>query len=629
VELVQGGTGFLTVAPVVREGEDDGLVGFVVSVSVASDVLTAALAPLPDDNLVVRLFREEEGVKGTLGSWPAGAVGAAPTSIVSEVVELSSGAFRVEVEPTSGFEASHRSAAPRWVLTAGLMFTALLAGYVRLLGSRAAAAREHAAMLTREMEERRRAEAAAVELEARFRALAEEAPVGIYLLQDGRFQYVNHRFAKAFGMAPADVHTPDELPATGEAWLPGDAEIEVDGRTLQLHAVHTQIDGREAVIGTVNDVTEARRSESERQRAEQLEALGVLAASIAHDFNNLLAVILGNVSMAQMRAGQSSSLLAEAEQAVLRAQGLTSQLSSFARGGEPVRVPMDVGPVVREAVAFALRGSAATASVDVEAGVWAVNGDSSQLSRVFHNLVLNAVQAMDGRGKVTVSVRNRVRGAPGRRYVEIQVQDQGKGMAPETPEHIFDPYFTTRTAGRGLGLASAHSIVRRHQGQIEVESAPGQGASFTVVLPAHDGPAAAGKDAAGPAPAAGGERVLVMDDDPFVRSAAARLVESHGYVVVAVDDGRQAVAAWRGAIAEGRPFAAAILDLTVPGGHGGQQAIAEILDIDPTALGIASSGYADDPIMANFAEYGFAGVLPKPYRRDEIGNVLRRVIATR
>lgn len=627
IDFVQGGEGFLTVAPVF--GTDE-LHGFVLSVNRADDLLSAGLARMPAEDLLVRLWLEGPHGDAVLGTWPAGAEGVAPDARVSERVELPAGAFRIEVEPTLAFAAAHRSGAPWWVMAAGLSLTALLAGYVRLLGARTAAAREHAARLTAEVQERRRAEQAASELEARFRALAEGAPVGIYLLQDGRFQYVNTRFADLFGksveeivgrLGPAEIHV-----GAPEAWLPGDhdPEVEVGPRRLELHAASTRIDGREAVVGTVTDVTALRRAEAERQRAEQLEALGVLAAAIAHDFNNLLAVILGSVSMAQLRSRDAA--LEQAENAVLRAQGLTAQLSSFARGGEPVRTPVNIEAIVREAVAFALRGSMVEARVEIGEGLWRVDADGGQLSRVFHNLVLNAVQAMDGRGVVTVNVNNHLHDSPPGRYVAVRVSDRGRGMEPEIMDRVFDPYFSTKSAGRGLGLASAHSIVRRHHGTIEVASRPGEGASFTVLLPAEEGAAESDTKAPAPARSSGGERVLVMDDDPFVRGAAARLVESHGYVVVAVEDGQEAVAAWRGAIAEGRPFAAALLDLTVPGGLGGREAIAEILTFDPDARGIASSGYADDPIMAGFREHGFAAVLPKPYRRDELGEVLRRVI---
>jgi CheY-like chemotaxis protein len=290
--------------------------------------------------------------------------------------------------------------------------------------------------------------------------------------------------------------------------------------------------------------------------------------------------------------------------------------------------------VLRSSTSFAVRGSRVVSRCDVPADLWRVNADEGQIAQVIHNLVLNAVQAMPEGGMVRLSAENVPEGAAlpaglaPARYVRISVADDGPGIDPAAAHKIFDPYFTTKATGTGLGLATAHSIVRRHSGHISVESEPSRGATFQVHLPASQ--ADAPIDVHRPAQLARGRgRVAVMDDDELVRKSAVRVLARLGFEAVAARDGAELLSLCEAARESGRPFDAAILDLTVPGGMGGKEAVALLRQREPGVRAIVSSGYSSDPVMADHAHYGFAGVIAKPYRLDDMGAVLDRVFDAR
>jgi signal transduction histidine kinase/ActR/RegA family two-component response regulator len=405
-----------------------------------------------------------------------------------------------------------------------------------------------------------------------------------------------------------------------------------DAVDIEVFGSRTTYDGRPAVVGTLVDVTGRKRTEQEQARTEKLRSLGVLAGGIAHDFNNLLAAILGNLSVARERDGGDELLrevLAEAEQATRRAGELTRQLLTFSRGGEPVKRRISVEPVLRSASSFAVRGSAVRCECEIAPGLPAVEADEGQLSQVVHNLVLNAVQAMPGGGVVRV----RAEEAPpdtdaggAARWVRIQVEDDGPGVAPEVAHQIFDPYFTTKSNGTGLGLATVHSIVARHGGHVRLDSQPGRGAIFRVHLPAVDG-APQPRPAVAAALGGGSGRVAVMDDDELVRRAAMRMLSRLGYSPVAARDGAELLRLVDEAREEGRPIDAVIMDLTIPGGMGGKEAMLHLRQRAPGVKAIVSSGYSSDPVMAEFAAHGFAGVVAKPYQLEDLAAALRRALA--
>ncbi len=382
------------------------------------------------------------------------------------------------------------------------------------------------------------------------------------------------------------------------------------------------------------DITEHKKMEEELLKAQKLESVGILAGGIAHDFNNLLTAILGNIGLAKALCGpgdRAFARLAEAERATLRARDLTQQLLTFSRGGMPVRKTCAIEGLVREAAAFGLRGARSRCEFSMPADLRPVDVDPGQVSQVIHNLVLNADQAMAGGGTVRVSGENvrlvpgEVAALPAGKYVRISVADGGVGIPPENMSKIFDPYFTTKPKGTGLGLATAYAIVRKHDGHIAAESRPGSGATFHVYLPAAEGAVPAAE--ARPEPLAQGSgKILLMDDEEMVRRVAEEMLRMLGYDVAVAEDGAAAVALYVEARQSGAPFDAVIMDLTVPGGMGGEEAVRLIREFDPDVKAVVSSGYSNAPVMSEYRRHGFAAIVTKPYSVTQLGEALRKVI---
>ena len=402
---------------------------------------------------------------------------------------------------------------------------------------------------------------------------------------------------------------------------------------------------REDIIGvvlTVRDVTDEVRREDERAKIEKLESLGIAAGGIAHDFNNLLTAILGNISLAKMQTVPTSPVYARLESAELasvRAQGLTRQLLTFAKGGAPVKELTDLGNLIRETARFSLRGTKSFVEFDIPGDLWSAEVDPGQISQVVQNIIINAEQAMPNGGKVSIKASNVVLStkdlkkgqilSPGR-YISISIRDQGPGIRKEDLGRIFDPYFTTKEKGSGLGLAVCFSIIRRHNGHIGVQSSPGNGAVFTIFLPAKEqiGAGEYEKKKGGSASpwSQKGKRVLIMDDEKAVRDLAGDALKFLGYRPDFASNGQEAIQKYRAALFGDEPFAAVITDLTIVGGMGGKEAVEEIMKIDSDAVVIVSSGYANDEIMENFRQFGFKAVLPKPYRLENLKAVLQEAI---
>ncbi len=376
------------------------------------------------------------------------------------------------------------------------------------------------------------------------------------------------------------------------------------------------------------------RLQAELERSSRLDSLGVLAGGIAHDFNNMLTAILGNLGLMRMEKEameRVGPLVGDAERAAKRAGEITQQLLTFAKGGDPVRTAVDLQEVVREAAEFVRHDSNVKVEFEIEPGLPPAEVDASQISRVAHNLVLNAVQAMPGGGlvRIALDVRKLRPGeipplAPGR-YLQLKISDTGPGIGPEKLPRIFDPYFSAKVKGSGLGLAIAHSIVKNHKGHIEVDSTLGRGTSFCVWLPAAHGPQAGKTEMTGFTQSGASARVLFMDDEESVCLVAGAILRHCGHTTTVVHDGAAAVEAFQQARNTRNPFDLVILDLTVPGGMGGREALVELRQIDPAVRVIASSGYSQDPVMANHRAYGFTAVLPKPYDPDSVAQVINEV----
>ena len=392
-----------------------------------------------------------------------------------------------------------------------------------------------------------------------------------------------------------------------------------------------------SVIETINNITEKYLLEEERLKTQKLESIGTLAGGIAHDFNNLLQGVFGYISLAKMVFDQkekSFAMLEQAEQALHQSVSLTTQLLTFSKGGRPIKQRVALLPIIENAAKFALSGSRVQCLFEIEPGLWQVEADAGQVAQVIQNIVLNADQAMPQGGRVTITARNISRSSdsvaahPGLErndYVEISVADQGVGIPKEHRNKIFDPYFTTKEKGSGLGLATSYSIIKNHGGRIYALPDEGGGTIITFYLPAL--PLAAETPVARiPAAAYRKARVLVMDDEEMIRKIAGELLAVMGHEVEFAEDGAAALEKYHAAQEAGRPFDVVILDLTVRGGMGGAEAIAELQKLDPGVKAVVSSGYGGSEVLASYRSYGFHAILNKPYKFADLHATLNELL---
>jgi len=400
-------------------------------------------------------------------------------------------------------------------------------------------------------------------------------------------------------------------------------------------------DAQGAPIGVVlgfRDQSDRVLWEEERARREKAESLGVLADGIAHDFNNILTGILGNVSLAKVHAREGDGLwkrLAEAERALDQATRLVRQLMSLSRSGSPVTEAASIEEIVEQSASLALSGSRSRYDLVAQEGLWAVDVDTTQISRVVQNLVINAEQAMDQGGLLSIGLSNLTLEGPSPlplepgRYVKASFRDEGCGIPPAMVTKIFDPYVTTKSTGTGLGLAVAFNNVAQHGGHISVESRVGRGTTFHVYLPASDELDSRERRVSQDPAEPGIGRILVMDDEPAVKDVCAEMLRFLGYEVETTEDGQEAIDLYLARRDEGRPFDLIITDLTVPGGMGGK-VVAERLGREGLeARIIAASGYYDDPVMARFQDHGFEGALRKPFTTAELAEIVGKVLGDR
>jgi CheY-like chemotaxis protein len=328
---------------------------------------------------------------------------------------------------------------------------------------------------------------------------------------------------------------------------------------------------------------------------------------------------------------EAHQLLTDAEKAAFRASRLTKQLLTFSKGGAPVKEAASIGSIVADAVGFCLSGSNVDYRLDLPQDLPPVEVDRGQIDQVMNNLVINADQAMPAGGMIEVRARQLAIGPREKvplgegRYVQIEVRDWGQGIPPEHRQRVFDPYFTTKQSGSGLGLTTAYSIVKKHGGHLTYVSKAGEGTTFQLYLPVSEKETQEETEL-GQAPVAAGGRVLLMDDDDTVRLVVRKLLADKGFEVEAVSNPSETVRIYKEAKNGDREFDAAVLDLTVPGGKGGKETAAELLSFDPGAKLIVASGYSNDPILANYREYGFAGMIAKPFDADQLVHTLSRVI---
>lgn len=388
------------------------------------------------------------------------------------------------------------------------------------------------------------------------------------------------------------------------------------------------------IEGTLHDITERKKLEEELKKTRNLESLGILAGGIAHDFNNLLTGIRGNISISKMNLEPESKafeVLTRAEKATERASTLTQQLLTFSKGGEPIKMSTNITDLLKESISFVLSGSRVLSSYNISEELWPVDVDRGQLGQVVHNLTLNALEAMPDGGTLQVHAQNEVIEEddtvplPPGRYVRLIFEDKGRGIEKNILHKIFDPYFTTKKSGNGLGLSATYSIIRKHKGFIQVDSEPGQGTSISIYLPtSQESPHQ--EVVAAKAILRGKGRILLMDDEEIIRDVVAESLTNIGYQVDVTQNGDETILCYLEAYEKKSPYDAVILDLTIPGGKGGKETISELHRINPQAKVIVSSGYSQDPIMSDYKKYGFSGIVPKPFNMDELCEVLQEII---
>ncbi len=412
--------------------------------------------------------------------------------------------------------------------------------------------------------------------------------------------------------------------------------MNINGRIIEIWSTPLEReDGRVFMFKIMRDVTERKKAEEERYRLEKLESLGILAGGIAHDFNNILTSLFGNIELAMKKISPSSSMYANLQMAYValdQAHSLTRQLLTFAKGGEPVLGVVDLTSLVKTTVSFVLRGSSVKSHFYIQEGLWDVLADKGQISQVISNLVINAVHSMPQGGNIYIRLENveAIHSKLGVDSVRIAIRDEGCGIPPQDWGRVFDPYFTTKAGGTGLGLAIVHSIVLKHHGIISLDSEVGKGTEFGILLPAARGERGQMEkdEVLEEMPDRISARVLVVDDDDMVRSMVAQMLEMLGMEVEVAGDGAKGIQMYKRAMEEGRRFDMVIMDLTIPGGVGGREAIKRLLVIDPHAKVIVTSGYSTEPVMANYREYGFVGRLFKPFKLEELKREIVRVINT-
>ena len=388
------------------------------------------------------------------------------------------------------------------------------------------------------------------------------------------------------------------------------------------------------VVLVLRDVSDRENVEREILKAQKLESLGVLAGGIAHDFNNLLGGVLGNIEMARMALNPGDQIydkLANAELAIVQASSLTRQLLTFSKGGSPLKDVISLDALIRDSINFTLHGSNVKCKLVISDDLWPVEADGNQLSQVIQNLVINADQAMPDGGLLTVNCHNEIieKGSVpslgAGNFVLITIKDQGVGIPQEQLSKIFDPYFTTKKMGTGLGLTTSYSIIRKHGGYLGVESKVGVGTTFKVYLPAATKPLVATHEVE-KNPIHGSGTILVMDDEKIIREMAKEILTNLGYTVEIAADGMETIERYKKAKEAGRRFDCVIMDLTIPGGMGGGETIKHLLAFDPEIKAIVSSGYSNDPIMAEYQKHGFKGFIDKPYKISQLSQLVHQVM---
>ncbi len=512
--------------------------------------------------------------------------------------------------------------------------------------------------LANEVEGHRLTERKLKEREENFNNIMESSTDGILLLFGGAVVSANLKLTQILGFTQEEVLKlafEDLLRVDERDRIGGRIRALLEGRLasyrcetvfltkcgeaipVELNSSLTLWHGGNAGLIIVSDISMRKKMEEELSRAQRLESVGLLAGGIAHDFNNMLTSILGNISMAAYDMDpESKSLvwLSAAEKATLRAKDLTHQLITFAKGGVPIKEVFQIGEVLREAVSLALSGSQLKSEFFIQDDILNLDADKGQITQVIHNMVVNAAEASPGGGVINVTAENAIIGPDSDlplkegKFVKISVEDHGCGITHENLARIFDPYFTTKSKGNGLGLASCYSIVKKHGGHISVTSEVGIGTKFQIYLPASE-KGSVSRPAANKEIVFGSGRILVMDDQELIRDTVGAILNAAGYEVEFARDGKEAIDMYARAVSSSKPFDLVVMDLTIPGGMGGKEAIKALRSLYPGVKAIVSSGYSSDPVMAEYEKHGFDGMIIKPYTTFSLTEIVSDVIGKR
>lgn len=513
--------------------------------------------------------------------------------------------------------------------------------------------------IAKDITDLKKAEAARLDSEKKFQVIFDAASDGILVadIVDKKFVDANRSICEMLGytrdelckLDVSDIHPQEDLPRVIEVFekqakreIVLGVELPVkqkDGSIFyaDISSRPVKLGGRQFLIGIFRDVTLRLQTEKQIQKNKKLESLGTLAGGIAHDFNNILSAILGNINLVLFDTRlleTTRNLLAESEKASLRAKDLVQQLLTFSKGGDPIKETAALDTVVKDSANFVLHGDKVACQYNISEDIWLVDIDKGQISQVIQNIVINARQAMPEGGIIEISCENVsstdkkiLPNGNGEKFVKISIKDSGVGIPEKLLDRMFDPYFSTKQDGSGLGLAICQSIISKHNGNIFVESVPGEGTTFTIYLPASDKTKTQEKATVGGQKPYSPVKILIMDDEEMLRNVAKAMLTKLGNTVVLAADGVEAVKCYQQAMNSDNPIQLVIMDLNIPGGMGGKEAVQEIHKLNPEAKVIVSSGYSNDPVMANFKKYGFCATIAKPFQLQDLSRVLSHVLA--